>query len=152
MVPYPDRLELLEDMDSHGWRRRERPPPAEHAAILERVEWAFGPRLAKFKLGQPPVQALRELTDVLAREQIPAVMVAMPEGPVMRSLYGPGSLDALMREFAEISRDWGFPLIDARTWFGEDEFTDSYHLTGQAAQAFTERLTRDAILPRLRAE
>jgi hypothetical protein len=152
MVPFADRVELSDDMDAHGWRRRERPEPARHAEILELVKQWFGPRLERFKVGGPPVQVLRELADLLASEQIPTVMVVMPEGPLMRSLYAPGSLDPLMNEFAEISRKYGFPLIPARCWFGEEQFTDSYHLTDQAAEEFTERLVREAILPRLRAE
>jgi hypothetical protein len=149
MVPFADRVELSDDMDTHGWRRREAPAPAEHADILERVKQGFGPRLAKFEVGGPPVHVLRELAGLLAEEQIPTVLVVMPEGPLMRSLYASGSLDSLMNEFAEVGGKHGFPLIQARSWFGEDKFIDSYHLTDQAARDFTERLVRETILTRL---
>ena len=149
MVPYPDRLELYDDMDAHGWRRRAAPESAEHDEILGRVKQAFGPRMAKFKVGKPPMQALRELANLLAKTQIPTVMVIMPEGPTMWSLYAPGSLDPLWQGFAAISREHGFPLLEARGWFGEDRFVDSYHLNDQAAAEFTKRLVREAILPAL---
>ena len=146
-VPYKDRLELWDDMDSHGWRRMETPLPQEHGMILKGVKQEFGPRLAEFKVGPAPVRALRELTELLMQERIPAVLVSMPQGPLMRSLHAPGLLEPLEREFASLSRKSGFPLVDARTWLGEEKFRDSFHLTGEGAEAFTERLVREHLLP-----
>ncbi len=136
-------------MDAHGWRRREIPTPEDHRTFLARIKQEFGPRMAAYQVGQPPVKALREVTGLLAQERIPTAMVLMPEGPVLRSCYRPGSLTPLMDEFTTLSRAHGFPMIQAREWFDEEKFIDSYHLTHEGAKELTERLLREIISPAL---
>ena len=151
LVPFNDRLDLWHDMDAHGWRRREIPTPEDHRTFLARIKQEFGPPMAVYQVGQPPVKALREVTGLLAQERIPTTMVLMPEGPVLRSCYRPGSLTPLMAEFTTLSRVHGFPLIQAREWFEEEKFIDSYHLTHEGAKEFTARLLREIIAPTMNA-
>jgi hypothetical protein len=147
LVPYNERVELWADADTHGWRSRPIPPPAEHRAILLGIEKEFTERFGRLKMNEDSVNALRELTELLAREQIAAVLVSMPEGPLMRSLCKPAAIQPVMSEFAAIGRKHGFPLIQARAWFGEEAFRDSYHLHEAGACAFTERLLREMTSP-----
>jgi hypothetical protein len=147
LVPFSDRVELWAEADSHGWRRRPRPTPEEHRQILTEIEAQFKTRFANYKIDPVPLQALRELTDLLAKERIAALLVMMPEGPLLRSLYGPGVLTPLMGEFEALSRKHGFPLIQARDWLEEGKFVDSYHLNDEGAQEFTERLLREVLCP-----
>jgi hypothetical protein len=146
-VPFNDRLEYWLDMDSHGWRRVEIPSSESHRESLTRVKKTFGPRMRDYEVGRPPLRALREVTDLLAQARIPTVMVVMPEGPLLRSCYGPGSLKPLMDEFANLSRAQGFPIVQAREWIEEEKFTDSFHLTHEGATELTERLVREVICP-----
>ena len=46
-----------------------------------------------------------------------------------------------------LSREFACPLIDAREWLPDGLIGDGHHLTGSGADAFTERLSRDALAP-----
>lgn len=108
-------------------------------------------RLARFEVGGPGVRALEELLSRVARQGLTACLVAMPEGPVFRSWYSPTTKAAIDRCLVDLARRHGLPLIDARGWMdAEEHFIDSHHLTGAGAAAFSERLTRDVVLPALR--
>jgi hypothetical protein len=147
LVPLPDRLDLLEDMDSHGWRRYEPAAAQAHARNLASIKRELSPRLAKHFIGQTPSKALHELLALLAREKIPTILVRMPEGPLLRSLYSPTSLAAVQNEFSDLSHQHQFPLVDSWDWFDEDHFIDSYHMTYVAGEKLTTRLVNEWIVP-----
>jgi hypothetical protein len=149
LVPHQDRIELWADADDHGWRQRRIPAPEEHRYFLSEVEKLFRGNLANYQIDAGSVAALRELTELLAREKIPAVLVMMPMGPLLRSLEAPERTAPLTAEFQSLSQRYGFTLIDARDWCGEDRFIDSYHLHRGGAAEFTERLRREVIGPAL---
>ena len=94
-------------------------------------------------------KASGELSALLAKERIATVLLVMPEGPLVRSIYPPGATEAVMARLQGLSRDHGLTLIQAREWFGEGEFLDSYHLHEDGARAFTEQLLREVIQPKL---
>ena len=146
-VPFNERVELWKDTDSHGWRPRSAPAPDEHRQILQQVEAEFTERVARHAVGEVPMQALRELTDLLAKERIATVLVLMPEGPLMRSLIPDETTQPIVDEFAALASKYHFPLVKARDWFDEDQFRDSYHLTEHGASAFSDRLLRESIMP-----
>ena len=150
-VPFSERVELWTDADRHGWRGKKQPTPAEHERILEEIESQFKERGAKYKIDEVPLNALRELTELLAKERIATVFVLMPEGPLFRTFYLPERVAPVLATFAGLSRKHGFPLLSARDWFDEDKFRDSYHLHEQGANAFTERLLREIISPTMHA-
>jgi hypothetical protein len=147
LVPFNERVELWSDVDGHGWRPRPVPLPEEHRHFLAEVESEFKARWVRHKVDPVPLAALRDLTALLAKERIMALLVIMPEGPMMRSLYISELAAPVMDEFAKIARQQGFPLIHARDWLDEDMFRDSYHLHADGAKAFTERLLREALTP-----
>lgn len=147
-VPFADRLELWHDMDEHGWRKLRDRNPAARAETLKAMKQAFHNRFQTYQVGEPPVKALRELIDLLKSEKIPTILVLMPEGPLMHSSQVPERLAPLLAEFRAISESSGFPLIDARTWCGEEHFSDSAHLYADGAEILTGRLLREVILPR----
>lgn len=147
LVPFNERAPLWHDADAHGWRPVPAPAAPERRVILEAIEKEFRARWASHRLGENPVKALRELTDLLARERIVTMLVVMPEGPLMRSLYSPEMADPALKEFTAVSQKHGFQLVDARDWFDEVKFRDSYHLTREGATAFTERLLRESLRP-----
>ena len=70
-----------------------------------------------------------------------------PESSEYRSWYSPGA-DAELRGYCqELSATCGVPVVDARTWLPDREFTDGHHLFGAAAQRFTERFARQVLQP-----
>jgi Protein of unknown function (DUF1574) len=147
LVPFEEQIELWRDVDEHGWRGRTALPPEEHERALAHTRLVHKERLAKFKIDELPLNGLRELAALLAQEGIKTVLVVMPTGPFMCSLYVPGSTAPVMAEFAALSQQHGFALIDARDWYDEGSFLDSYHLHKDAAHEFTQRLVREALVP-----
>jgi hypothetical protein len=147
LVPFHEQIELWPDVDDHGWRGRPAPSPEEHRVNMTLIEYQLKKRLADFKVDEVPLHGLRELSELLATERIKTVVVMMPEGPHLRSLYAPGSTVPVLAEFAALSGQHGFMLIDAHAWYDEGSFVDSYHLHEEAADAFTQRLVREALVP-----
>ena len=94
--------------------------------------------MARYQVGPAQVRAFRELTELLAKERIPTIMVWMPEGPLMRSFYVPEPLQTLRREFERVSKEHGFPLVNARSWLEEDCFWDSVHMTAEGGTGIYE--------------
>lgn len=151
LVPFNDRIELWRDVDEHGWRGRKRLSPQKHDIAMTEIENQLKAKLAKFTADEAPLKGLRELAGLLAQERIKTVLVVMPSGPFLRSMYAPGSTVPVMAEFAALSRQHAFPLIDAHEWYSEDSFVDSYHLHADAAHVFTERLAREGLVPAIQA-
>jgi hypothetical protein len=149
LVPHEDRLLVWQEMDASGWLPQEPYEPERHRCALEALRARSGPRLAEYAAGEPPLRALSELLDLLQKERVPALLLLMPEGPVLRSLYAPGSDAALIDRVAELGRRHHFPFVRAREWLGEDLFVDSHHATQEGARVFTERLGREALVPLL---
>lgn len=151
-VPFADRMLLWHDMDAHGWCRLERPTNSRNQQILDAVKKDWSTRLGNYAVGEPPLRALRELTDLLDKEHIPTAMVVMPEGPLLRSLYNLKGLACILNEFSSLARLHGFPLIDARSDLDETHFSDSFHLASTGARRLTTRVLNEAISPILSAQ
>jgi hypothetical protein len=149
LVPFDDRLLVWEEMDEHGWLSQEVYDPERHRETLEHVRACMGPRLAAYTPGEPPRRALTEVLDLLRTERVPAVLLLMPEGPLLRSLYAPGADARLIEDIATLGRSYGVPMVRARDWLGEDQFVDSFHATCEGARVLTERLGREVIVPLL---
>jgi hypothetical protein len=149
LVPFDDRMKVWHSMDEHGWVKQEDYEPERHRQALERMRRFMGPRLATYKPGEPSMQALVELLDLLQKEHVPALLLLMPEGPQLRSLYAPGSDTGLIEQFAALGRKYGIPFVRARDWLAEDQFVDSHHATWKGAEVLTDRLGREVLAPLL---
>ncbi|HZZ78877.1 MAG TPA: DUF1574 family protein [Gemmataceae bacterium] len=147
LVPFSEQIELWPDVDAHGWRGRRALPPEEHRVALQAIEAQLKEKLQKFRPEEEPRKGLNELADLLTKEHIQAVLVVMPEGPFLRSLYAPNAAEPMREEFRSLCRRHGFTLVDAHEWYDESQFVDSYHLHASAAQEFTERLVREGLTP-----
>jgi hypothetical protein len=73
----------------------------------------------------------------------PIHLVLMPESTEFATLYGPGSNDRLMA----FMRSLNVPFTDARDWVPDHEFADGHHLLTGGASIFTERFTREVLIP-----
>jgi hypothetical protein len=151
LVPNCDQIELWTDVDEHGWRPRPVPAPEQHQYALSQIDLQFRGRLAAYRADEAPLQALREVTDLLAQERIATVVVLMPAGPLMRSFAPPEGMAPVLAELDALSKKPGFHVVNAHEWYDESMFVDSYHLHQDGAQVFTERLAREAIAPALQA-
>ncbi|HEY7427587.1 MAG TPA: hypothetical protein VH682_25370, partial [Gemmataceae bacterium] len=98
------------------------------------------PSLNHFRLGAGPVRALRDLLKCCRREGIAVVLVLMPESSEFRSWYRPECLQTMSRLLEEMRSTWGVPVVDARQWLADCDFTDGHHPEESGARIFTTRL------------
>ena len=151
LLPLGERLDNLPAIDDSGWVGFPaffRDPELGRQAT-EIAHRDYAKYFAEFRLGGPNPPALRELLDVCRQEGIPAVLVVMPEGSKFRGWYTPAAWAEVEGFLAEVSRDFGADVINAREWLPDEDFADSHHQFPEGARRFSERLAREVIAPRL---
>lgn len=148
-VPSASRMDQGRETDAHGWG----PPPADHAPTADGFERAVRQYGAALRDWSPCPAAVRALRDALALcrdRRIPVALVLMPESAAFRALHiapGPQRLNAML---ADACAEFACPLIDARGWLSDDQFSDGHHQLQIGARPFTDRLTAEALIPLLR--
>jgi hypothetical protein len=151
-LPWHLRYDWSRTEDPAGWTTpfvTEVTPEAAEAG-LKRAAGEYETILADT---HPTGGAARALADLLAlcREKNIAVrMVLMPESEGFRALYMPATTERLYAFLAKLEAEHGAPLIDARGWLPASAFTDGHHMLRPGAEAFSDRLVREAILPYFR--
>ena len=128
--------------DGRGWLRHV-PETISADERRTRLGWqfeAYAPSLEQYSISKPPDLALRELLDICRQEGILASLVAMPEASEMRAAFDPGAQHVLQAYLDDLSREYGVPLCDARTWAVDEEFVDLEHLLPAGAIRFSQRL------------
>jgi hypothetical protein len=119
------------------------PGEAERARAFELTRAEFVPSLQRFCLGDGPVRALQDMLALCRREEVPVVLVVSPESSAFRSWYPPEALAAMQRLLAQLHNTWGVPIIDAREWLPDKDFSDGQHPLPDGAEAFTRRLIEE---------
>jgi hypothetical protein len=94
--------------------------------------------------------ALRTLLEMCREQHIGISFLLMPEGSAFRSWYPPQTLVKLDGYLAELNREYGVSVIDARTWLGDEHFYDSHHVFRSGTNLFTQRFGREVIGPLLK--
>jgi hypothetical protein len=107
----------------------------------------FADVLAHFQLCQTACQAQRRLLARCREEQIPSVLVLMPEGEEFRSWYAPEAMEQIKTHLHSLSREFTVPIIDARCWVADEGFADGHHMLPNGASVFTQRLGRELLEP-----
>lgn len=100
-----------------------------------------------------PIDALRQILAISKTNEIPVVLLLMPEGPLFRSWYP----ETVTRRLEAFIASLETPCINARDWVAEEDFLDSHHLLQTGARHFSEQLggelqrileSRDEAFPR----
>jgi hypothetical protein len=103
----------------------------------------------RLALTQPALApgAVRAFHDLIAlcRRQGSAVVLFMPAECSGFRNYCPEVADAQARAVRRLATEAGVPLIDARTWIGDDGFIDGHHATPAGADQFTDHFAREAL-------
>jgi hypothetical protein len=146
LVPFQDRINLYTDMDDCGWRKLAVPKKETHQQTLDSVKKKFAHTFDRYTRNQQQMQALTELMEVLRKEQIPVMLVVMPHGSLLRSLYDREGTAKLLEDFVSLARNYNCAFVNAHDWFDDDMFIDSYHMTQEGAVRFSDRL-REALVP-----
>jgi hypothetical protein len=95
-------------------------------------------------------QSYHELLDVCREQHIAVVLVFMPHTSAFQGWYSPETSAEVDQYLRRLTQEYGVPLIDARDWMADEDFSDSHHLTRSGAVAFTRRLDQDVLQPFLR--
>jgi hypothetical protein len=135
-------------LDRSGWLRLPSPiAPAAYARGVDLARREHAPALQHFHIAPAPDRALRELLALCRQERIEAALLVMPEGSAFRNWYSPAARARFGRYLAALSREYGAPVVDARTWVPDDGFCDGHHLVPDGAALFTYRFGREALGP-----
>jgi hypothetical protein len=148
-VPVKLRSDWGEPGDPSGWTPHIAPDrsPAAYARGVERARKEYESFLAWFQISPASAGPLLDLLQLCRAERIPTALVLMPEGLPFRNLYPPFAWPKIDEFLAIAMREFTVPVINAREWIGDHEFSDSHHLLPEGAAQFTERLCRDALVP-----
>ncbi|OWK42969.1 hypothetical protein FRUB_02568 [Fimbriiglobus ruber] len=148
-VPLPVRTDWSSGADPCGWGQspRQQPTQDERATGFARARLEYEATLATLTPGGPAADALRELLALCKARGVAVRLVLMPESAAFRAFYSPAvsaRLDAFMKA---LSAEYAVPVIDARQWVPDDQFTDGHHLLVVGAETFSDRMTREVIEP-----
>lgn len=137
----------IDRLGGEGKRIRPWMPDAERIAEDTRVSAGYAAILANFKIDPGSDRALRDLLQACRQAGTGVVVVRTPESTRFRGAYHPDALAVLDAYAAGLTRDYGIPVVDARTWLPDEQFEDGHHPLAGGQRAFTARLDREVIRP-----
>ncbi len=104
----------------------------------------YATSLQRFRIAEGADSALRELLEICRTQRIAVGLFLMPESSVFRGWYPPDASRKLADYLAALRREYGVPLIDARQWVADWDFSDGHHLLRNGAALFTRRFAKEA--------
>jgi hypothetical protein len=91
--------------------------------------------------------ALRELLAECRQRDISVTLILLPEPSWTRSWYTAQARFVVRDYLTRLRHDCAVPIVDARAWASDDEFSDSSHMGGKGVGAFSRRLGREVVQP-----
>lgn len=107
----------------------------------------YQPHLQTLEVRRLSDRTWRELLSLCRDQRISVVLIMSPEGKQFQSWYSPEARARVDRYADRLHREFGVPVVDARNWLADDDFSDSHHVLLRGARAFTERLGREVLAP-----
>ncbi len=117
--------------------------------MLALGRFVLTPVFRDFHIHKNSNEALHALLDECRNRKIKVALFMMPEHSTLRAFYPPTVKAMFHRFVAGLSKEYGIPVIDGRTWCADDEFVDMCHLLGTGARTFSERFGREVCQPLL---
>lgn len=117
--------------------------PEERARRTAAMQRQHGAAAAELRIPPGAGLALRDTLREAADHGIRVVLLRSPEGQTFRSWYNPNRLAEFDRFVRDTAAEFGVPIIDAREWLDDDDFSDSHHTLRGGAAKFTPRLSRE---------
>jgi hypothetical protein len=121
-------------------------PEGKRAAIGDGEE-KMKPLLQPVRIDPRSDAALRELLDECRQRNIKVALILMPEPSWTRAWYTAESHAVVHDYLTRLHHDYPVPIIDARKWVTDDDFSDSSHMRNKGVPAFSERLGREVVQP-----
>lgn len=132
------------------------PEPAPDATEIARrtalVCTNYQASLQHFHIHESSRQAMRELLDLCRERNIPVVLLMTPESSAFRNCYPPEAQGLIDGFCAELHGAYGVPIVDARAWLADSDFSDGHHVLPEGAKRFTFRLGADVLGPLTKGE
>jgi hypothetical protein len=91
--------------------------------------------------------ALRELLAECRQRDIKVALILLPEPSWTRGWYTDQTHTVVRDYLTRLRQDYPVPIVDARTWASDDEFSDSTHMGKKGVPVFSERLGREVVQP-----
>ena len=142
-----DPIANIDELGGEGKRIKPTMPDAERCAEDVRVSKAYGEILAGYKIDPGADRAFRDLLRSCRGSGVGVVVVRTPESSAFRAAYQPEALATLAAYQAELTREFGVRVIDAREWLPDEEFEDGHHPLLNGQKRFTRRLYREVLVP-----
>jgi hypothetical protein len=151
-LPRDERLDLRwQNVDGWGWQWV--PGHTEgYATNLRRLaatREACADTFRHYAISDVTRRALLEMVALCRAQGTRIAFLRMPESQVFQSWCPPEVTRRADEFLGVLAREQGVPIIDARNWVAEDEFSDGHHLTPRGADAFMKVFEREALQPML---
>jgi hypothetical protein len=136
--------------ETGGWGPWEPVPEAVVRERLDGVRQHYQPELKAIRWVGPHVEAYEDLLREARAAGVRVAIFVPPEGTEFRSWYPPAVEAGLTVFLDRLRQEFQVVAVDARAWMPDEAFADGHHVTRPWAEPFTERLTREALVPALR--
>lgn len=149
-LPSNKQMRAAHGADDHGWLaplEGLKPDPEKRDKQLAH----YKPWVTDWRAGPWTHAALTDTFDLCRERGTAVALVLMPEGTAFRALPNPDARARIDSYVAELKAQFGCSVIDAREWFGDEQFLDGHHLLRPGAERFTARLVAEGIEPLLKA-
>jgi hypothetical protein len=121
--------------------------PAARQRWLEFARGQYFDRVQQYAVDPIEDRAMRALLERCRQERIATALVLAPESSAFRAWYSPQALATIKDYLDRLSREYGVPVVDARTWVADHDFKDGHHVLARGAAVFTDRLARQVLRP-----
>ena len=141
-VPWKERADgAWAGLDEWGWLPgRISATPDQIARGWPHVAEFYEPLFRTYTVSPVADRALRELVTLAHERGIRVLPICLPESARFRSMMTPESI-CIAEEYREgLTAYVGHPGIDGRTWVGDAELPDGFHLTRNGAAIFSRKL------------
>ncbi len=135
-----------------GWDPWDPLTPSFYPQAVMWVRRTYEPELPFVQFDGPHVQAFEDLLCECKAAGIAVAVVVPPESTTFRSWYPQRVNDDLAKMLDRLRHEHKIVVVDARSWLPDEAFADTHHVLRKWAKPYTERLTREVILPAMRTQ
>jgi hypothetical protein len=133
-----------------GWNPWDSIPSHLYAQHVSAIRKTYEPELELVRFSGPLAHAFDDLLHECKSAGVAVAVIVPPEGSEFRALYPQRVVDELDAMVARLRREHGVVVVDTRSWLPDDAFVDTHHVHRKWAKPYTERLTREVIMPSIR--
>ena len=147
LTVFPFPVAARQPCDEHGFFRCRTVGPEERARLLKLTHKQYEDYLTGYRPGGGGVAALRDMLETCRAARVRAALLLTPESSEFRNWYPEPGRSEIATVLADLAREFACPVFDGREWLPDELIGDGHHLMGPGADAFTAKLTRDALAP-----